>query len=53
MCVFVNKEHLINLCKRYNVDYIALLEQSALEDNIDNNHSAQSAQNTQSEDRGY
>jgi len=51
MCVFVNRENLINLCKRYNVDYIALLEQSSLEYHMVSNHSATSAQNTSSEGR--
>ena len=47
MCVYFDRQILINLCKRYNLEYQALLAQSALSSQNSHEQSATSAQSAQ------
>jgi len=49
MCVYIERSILINLCKRYNLEYSALLAQSALQTQNSTEQSAPSAQSAPSE----
>lgn len=48
MCIYFDRQILINLCKRYDLEYQALLAQSALQSHNSNEQSATSAQSAQS-----
>lgn len=48
MCAYFDRQILINLCKRYDLEYQALLAQSALQSHNSNEQSATSAQCAQS-----